>query len=71
MPKFRFDPKPLGFTAGDHGPDVRRAARSAAFEPCVVFRPGVEAIMGGLSLAHVRACHRSPTTGETYVAQTP
>ena len=63
MAKFSFDPKPLGFT-DEHDTDMSSATQLATFQPVVVFRPGIEAIIEGLRLADVQG-FPPPTTGGT------
>lgn len=62
MSKFSFDPKPLGFTTYEQRSDMGCAASNAAFEPCVVLRPGIDALIEGLSLANIEG-FPPPTAG--------
>ena len=55
MPEFSFNPKPLGVTVDDQDADMRYAVPSCAFQPVMVFKPGIEAIMEGLRLANIES----------------
>lgn len=53
MTKVSFNPEALGRIVTDHGRDVRKPNTGCAFEPVVVFTPGIEAIYEGLRLANI------------------
>jgi hypothetical protein len=53
MPKISFNAKALGITTYKKSGDMRRTPSGCAFEPVMVFKPGIEAIIEGLRLANV------------------
>jgi len=55
MAQFSFNPEPVGITVDDHDPKVCRTVPSCAFQPVMVFKPGIEAIMEGLRLANIES----------------
>lgn len=53
MTQFSFDGQPVGVTVNEHSSNVGCPALSCAFQPVVVIKPGIQAIMEGMRLANV------------------
>lgn len=54
MPQVGFNPNAIGSRYASGG-DVCRLVMASAFKPVVVSKPGIEAIVEGLRLAHVES----------------
>lgn len=53
MPKISFNAQALGIASHEVCPDMRSALTQRTAKPIMVFRPGIDAIIEGLSLANV------------------
>lgn len=55
MTEIGFNRKPFGRTLYTEDGKVCRSPSDCAFEPVVVFKPGIEAIIEGLRLSNVKS----------------
>jgi hypothetical protein len=54
MPEISFNPEALSVSIDPKNRDVRCSQGNSAFEPVMVFRPGIQAIIEGLRLTGVQ-----------------